>query len=223
MIYRQISINIILKESIGYCIKPYDKECMWWSVGIAGICIYDQTLYLVHQDAGGDLCWKDIRPIVLDENINIVSMYQNSIYKENLNSTLQNKDYLKIFDCYKNKNGNFICVHTYGYIKNQNNYYMKMHFSIVSTEASINRAVMNQYDCSESIGGLIQVYESGPVYLCLSDDKSVEFSKYNNKKFLLEIETLKENIFVDNYNNTSTSIIISSGQSGNVLAFNNHA
>jgi len=153
--------------------------------------------------------------LTLNEGFNIiyVNVYSNGFWMrdelgvnyQNLSNSIIELDSLNIAQCIKNNSGIYESKIVHGYISDKSNYYTISYYGDTPIESKPNNAAAHSNDCSGNVGGLIQVLGKGPIYLCFSENKGVEFFKENGN-FLLDIH--KENIFVDNTNNTGSSVAV---------------
>ncbi|OUM63422.1 hypothetical protein PIROE2DRAFT_10019, partial [Piromyces sp. E2] len=158
--------------------------------------------------------------IPLKNGMNIISIYEKDnidyIKIEDLNENIINIDTIKLVYFRKEFDDIVACKTLSGYIKDKSNYYtVSLYDSIIST---IYTEAQNSTDCSNNIGKLIQVKGNEVVYLCLSENHSVQFSSINNEHYILETNNITDNIIIPEINRTTIRISIK--EDNNKFLFN---
>lgn len=150
----------------------------------------------------------------VDENL---AINNNTMIECNINNIFQYIIYYLLKDIFNNISYIYIyyigkCKKNYGYIKDKSNYY-SLSYSISGAQlAYVNKNANHSKDCNNNVGGLIQVNESGPIYLCLSNYQSVELSSTTSGNYFMELDGMDNNIFTnideDEYDIIPSGIII---------------
>lgn len=150
----------------------------------------------------------------------IIAYYSCSSYDRNIYNGIRysSLDYLNIIQCIRNEDGGYESKTVHGYIcdSSDSQCYTISYSGSIPVKSKINTAAINSNDCSENVGGLIQVFGEGPIYFCFSENKGVEFFK-NDGNYLFNIN--EENVFVNTTNSDYTSFAIRAYTFGKLSGF----
>eukprot|EP00833_Pecoramyces_ruminatium_P014812 jgi/Orpsp1_1/1188844/evm.model.d7180000067671.1 len=145
----------------------------------------------------------------------ITDYLENEIYLYNCHSgDCKNalKNGINVLNSYKKNNMDYINIENLNEDISYKNS-IKIIYYNEENEIVTEFQTKNSSDCSKTVGELIQVQGSGPIYLCLSEDQSVKFGSEGNN-YLLDIFSIDKNVFTKYKSSSTTHIAIKSTKNG---------